>query len=71
MSRFTVALSVGPWGGFYVYTGYLKRICLGWLALTFVPDVELDDLMEAYIEKWQPNQTAERPADDTSQASYG
>jgi hypothetical protein len=49
MPRFTVALSVGAWGGFYVHFGYLKRICFGWVALTFVPDVELDDLMEAYV----------------------
>jgi hypothetical protein len=50
MPRFTVALSDGPWGGFYVHRGFFHRLCLGWLALTVVP-VELDDLMEAYAKK--------------------
>lgn len=43
----TFALSWGAWGGFYLDLGFCKRICLGWLALTYVP-VDLDDLMEAY-----------------------
>lgn len=47
--RFTIALSVGPWGGFYVHRGFCHRLCLGWLAVTLVP-VELDDLMEAYVD---------------------
>lgn len=43
----TLALSWGPWGGFYLNPGYSKRLCIGWLAITYVP-VELDDMMEAY-----------------------
>lgn len=42
----TIALSWGPWGGFYVHP---RRVCLGWVALTYVPDVEVDDLMAAYV----------------------
>lgn len=45
--RFTVAVSVGPWGGFYVHRKFFQRVCIGWLAITVVP-VELDDLMDAY-----------------------
>jgi hypothetical protein len=48
-SKGTVALSWGRWGGIYVNRGFCKRICLGWLAVTYVP-VELDDLMEAYAD---------------------
>ena len=48
MPHFTVALSVGPWGGFYLHRGFFHRLCLGYVALTVVP-VELDDLMEAYV----------------------
>jgi hypothetical protein len=51
MKRFTLAVSVGPWGGFYARGGFFQRLCLGWFALTFVP-VELDDLMKAYAEGW-------------------
>lgn len=43
----TIAISWGRWSGFYRYRGFSWRICLGWVALTYVP-VEIDDLMEAY-----------------------
>lgn len=42
----SLAVSWGPWGGFYVHP---RRLCLGWVALTYVP-VEIDDLMEAYAD---------------------
>lgn len=48
----TFAISWGPSGGFYVRWGYVKRVCLGRVALTYCPDVEVDSLMEAYVEKW-------------------
>ena len=41
----SLVLSWGRWGGFYIYRGYTKRICLGWVALTFVPE-EFEDLCE-------------------------
>lgn len=49
MRRGTLALSWGPSGGFYVSLGYCKRLCLGRVALTYVPNVEVDDLMYAYV----------------------
>lgn len=41
MRRGTLALSWGPWGGFYVHP---HRVCLGFVAITYVR-VEIDDLM--------------------------
>jgi hypothetical protein len=41
----TLAFSFGPWGGFYLHTGYTFRICLGWVAITFLP-VDFDYLLE-------------------------
>lgn len=41
----TIALSWGPWGGFYLNRWH--RLCLGWVALTYVP-IEVDDMMEAW-----------------------
>jgi len=46
--RGTLALSWGAFGGFYVVRGYGWRVCLGWIALTWLP-VELDDLCRGYI----------------------
>jgi hypothetical protein len=40
----TLALSWGPSGGFYLHP---RRICLGRVALTYVPNFEVDDMMEA------------------------
>jgi hypothetical protein len=49
----TLALSWGPWGGFYVSWhgrgAMTNRLCLGWLALTYVA-LEIDDLMIAYAD---------------------
>lgn len=43
----TLALSWGRYGGFYVHR---YRICLGWVALTWLP-LDLDDVLsEAYPE---------------------
>lgn len=33
----TLMLTVGRWGGVYVFRGYTWRLCLGWVALTFIP----------------------------------
>ena len=40
----TLAISIGPWGGFYWHWGYTKRICIGWVALTWLP-CDLDSLI--------------------------
>jgi hypothetical protein len=60
--RFTVAVSAGPWGGFYVHRGFFHRLCLGWVAITVVP-VELDDLMEAYVAR--ATKASKRPGSST------
>jgi hypothetical protein len=52
--RWTLALSWGPTGGVYAHMGYCKRLCLGRLALTFCPNVEVDDMMETYVESTVP-----------------
>jgi len=49
-----LAVSWGASGGVYVSNRYCKRICLGPLALTFIPDVEIDDLMESYVREYAP-----------------
>ena len=33
----SIILSFGKWGGFYWFNGYTKRLCLGWFAITFIP----------------------------------
>ena len=44
--KWTLALSWGPSGGFYLHP---HRVCLGRLAVTWLR-LEIDDLMEAYVE---------------------
>ena len=36
----TLMIGVGSWGGVYFYRGFTTRLCLGWLAITYIP---LDD----------------------------
>ena len=40
----SIVLSVGRWGGVYLQRGYTWRVCLGWVALTFIPE-DMDDLL--------------------------
>lgn len=40
----TIAFSIGKYGGFYFYSGYTKRVCLGWIAIMFIP-AEIDDIL--------------------------
>jgi hypothetical protein len=39
---FSIILSVGKYGGFYLQNGHaMKRICLGWIAITaIVPEFD-------------------------------
>lgn len=30
-------ITIGRYGGFYIGWGYVKRICLGWIAFDFYP----------------------------------
>lgn len=43
----TIALSIGKWGGFYFYKGWSKRICFGFIALTFFP-LDIDEIFNHY-----------------------
>jgi len=45
--RGTLALSWGACGGFYVHR---HRVCVGWVAITFVPGVEVDEMMRGYLD---------------------
>lgn len=36
-------ISIGKYGGFYVKAG---RVCLGWIAFSFIP-FDVDDVLEA------------------------
>lgn len=51
----TLSLSWGTWGGFYLYRPRGKRpsicrLCIGWVAITYIGGIEIDDLMEAYAD---------------------
>ncbi len=47
MKKGTLAVSWGAYGGFYLSR---HRICLGWVAITLIPAVEIEDLMQAYVD---------------------
>jgi len=47
MKKGNISVSWGGYGGFYIHIGFAKRICLGWVAVSFMP-LEIDDLIEAY-----------------------
>lgn len=33
----TLMISIGAWGGVYLHWSYTKRLCLGWIAFTYIP----------------------------------
>lgn len=39
----SLIFSWGSYGGFYYHRGLTRRLCLGWVAFTFLP-VEIDEL---------------------------
>lgn len=50
----TLAISWGAWCRPYIFReGYCRRIVIGPLALTHIPNVEIEDLMEAYVQREQ------------------
>ena len=64
MSGGTLALSWGPYGGFYVARNPVCcRLCLGWLALTWVA-VEIDDLMIAYANELDRQADSQDPENE-------
>lgn len=46
LGNFTIAFTVGAWGGFYVDR---HRICLGWLAITWFP-FEVADAVDVHLD---------------------
>jgi hypothetical protein len=34
---FSVIISFGKYGGFSVYNGFTKRLCLGWISIILTP----------------------------------
>lgn len=48
MKKGTIALSWGEYGGFYLHAGYTKRICIGWVAITYIP-IEIDDIINGNL----------------------
>lgn len=48
--NFSIIFSVGSWGGFYLHWGFSKRICLGWVAFTFVPR-DIDEYAVRWLKK--------------------
>lgn len=50
-------ISIGPYGGFYFARGWSKRLCLGWIAFTFIP---VDgDLIFDMAAKWSKEHSRE------------
>ncbi len=45
MKKGSICFSWGEYGGFYFHNGYTKRVCLGWIAITFLP-IEIDEIFE-------------------------
>ena len=40
--KMTFVISIDKhYGGFYIFNGFTKRICLGWIAFSFIPLNEL------------------------------
>ena len=39
----SLIISIGKWGGFYFHHRFSTRLCLGWLAITFIPE-DFDEL---------------------------
>ena len=46
----SLILSAGRWGGFYIRLGYFNRVCLGFVALTFI-FVDFDILIDELIQE--------------------
>ena len=40
----SIILSFGKWGGVYAHGGHSWRLCLGWVAITLLPE-DIDDVL--------------------------
>lgn len=45
-----IVFTWGRYGGFYRNRGFVSRICLGWLAIDYLP-VEIEEIYEGYAEE--------------------
>jgi hypothetical protein len=45
-----ILISIGEYGGFYIHKGYLLRICLGWVAVSFI-QMDGDKLLKLASER--------------------
>ena len=55
----TLAFTWGKWGGFYKVggKGWGGRVCIGWLAITYVRD-EFASLLRAYLDRLEAGSNA-------------
>lgn len=44
----TLMLSIGRWGGVYFSRGLTIRLCLGWVAFTYIP-LDIDDVFNEVL----------------------
>jgi len=42
---FSLVFSFGSYGGFNYYSGYTKRLCLGWVAFYYFPE-DIEDILQ-------------------------
>jgi len=45
----SIIFSIGKWGGVWLHWGHTKRLCLGWIALTFCP-FDIDVILEMIVD---------------------
>jgi hypothetical protein len=46
----SLVFSIGKWGGIYFHIGYTVRVCLGFVAITWLP-VDIDLVLEKVANK--------------------
>lgn len=50
MKQGSIVFSWGGYGGFYITNKFTKRICLGWIAFTYIP-LDFDTYAEIMLPK--------------------
>lgn len=46
----SLILSIGKYGGFYIYTKQSFRVCIGWIAITILFE-DIDLIITDYVDK--------------------
>jgi len=46
----TFMINIGKYGGFYILNKTSFRVCLGWIAFTFIP-FDIDDFIKSLTDK--------------------